>query len=102
MEESELIPVQRFCLHHQVEISFIQSLEQYGLVEITTVEEQAYFTGHQLAEAERFIRLHYDLEINFAGIEAIGHLLNKMSQIQDQNRMLRNRLGLYEDKSSND
>jgi chaperone modulatory protein CbpM len=58
-----------------------------------------YFRESQLTEVEKFVRLHYDLDINVEGIEAIGHLLEKLEAIQARNRQLQNRLGLYENKN---
>ncbi|GAC1453834.1 MAG: hypothetical protein NVSMB7_16330 [Chitinophagaceae bacterium] len=101
METNELIPVYHFCLTHEIELSFISSLQQYGLVEITTVENKTYFKESQLNEVEKFVRLHYDLDINVEGIEDIGHLLEKLKEIQARNIELQNRLGLYENKTGN-
>jgi chaperone modulatory protein CbpM len=39
------------------------------------------------------IRLHNELEINVAGIEAITHLLERVEQMQEEMRRLRNRAG---------
>ena len=97
METKELIPVYHFCVTHKIEMSFIDSLQQYGLVETITVENQTYFKEAQLDEVEKFVRLYYDLDINLEGIEAIGHLLEKLKEIQSRNTDLQNRLGLYED-----
>ena len=100
MESSELVPVYSFCVHHKIESSFIEALQQYGLVEITTIEEQMYFKENQLSEVEKFVRLHYDLDINVEGIEAIGHLLEKLKEIQARNVQLQNRINLYENKTN--
>jgi len=100
MENNQLVPVQSFCIHHKIELSFIESLQQYGLVEITTIEQQMYFKESQLTDLEKFVRLHYDLDINFEGIEAIGHLLEKIRDMQRLNRQLQNRLNLYENNST--
>jgi hypothetical protein len=98
METNELIPVYHFCITHKIELSFIDALQQYGLVEITTIEDQSYFKETQLTEVEKFVRLYYDLDINFEGIEAIEHLLEKLKEIQRRNLELQNRLGIYENK----
>ena len=98
MENRELIPVYSFCVNHKIESSFIESLNQYGLVEITTIKEQSYFAENQLDEVERMVRLHYDLDINLEGIEAIGHLLEKIKEMQTHTTQLQNRLSLYENK----
>jgi chaperone modulatory protein CbpM len=36
------------------------------------------------------IRMHHELEINVAGIEAITHLLVRVEQMQEELRILRN------------
>lgn len=102
MENNELIPVYHFCVTHEIELSFIESLQQYGLVEITTIENKTYLKEQQLREVERMVRLHYELDINLEGIEAIGHLLKKLSDAEIRNRQLQNRLSLYETNRGND
>ena len=97
MENNELVPVQSFCIHHKIELSFIDSLQQYGLVDVVIIEKQAYIKESELEEVERFTRLHYDLDINVEGIEAIGHLLAKLREMQARNMQLQNRLKLYEE-----
>jgi chaperone modulatory protein CbpM len=42
------------------------------------------------------IRLHHDLEINIAGIEAISHLLDRVESLNEDIRMMRNKLQFYE------
>ena len=96
MESNELIPVHHFCIIHSVELSFIESLQQYGLVELTSIEEKRYLKESQLGELEKFVRLHYDLDINIEGIEAISQLLQQLQDIQARNTQLQNRLRLYE------
>ncbi|HTL07644.1 MAG TPA: chaperone modulator CbpM [Chitinophagaceae bacterium] len=96
MENNELVPVRHFCVTHQIEWSFIESLQQYGLVEFTRIEEEWFLHENQLTDIEKMVRLHYDLDINVEGIEVIGHLLQKLQAAQWQNQQLQNRLRLYE------
>ena len=42
------------------------------------------------------VRLHYDLEINMEGIDAITHLLKKLQTMQDEISVLKNKLRVYE------
>jgi len=44
MEEGYLIPIDKFCSSHNIEISFISSLQESGLIEITTIKESAGYT----------------------------------------------------------
>ncbi len=96
MQTEYLISVDEFCANHNIEISFISSLEQTGLIEITSIKETGFINAEQLQQLEKFIRLYYDLEINLEGIETITHLLQIMNSMHDEIIMLRNRLRLYE------
>jgi len=88
----DLISQEECCVQYNIELSFIQALGEYGLLEITTVAETAYVHTEQLHELEKFIRLHYDLNINMEGIDAIAHLLGKLNRLQQKNDHLRKRL----------
>ena len=39
---------------------------------------------------KKFVRLHYDLDINVEGIETISHLLEKIGELQKQILQLKN------------
>jgi hypothetical protein len=97
MATDELIPAEEFCNHYKVEISFINSLRDFGLIEVTSIEHSNYITHDQLKKLEQMIRLHYDLNINLEGLDAIEHLLERVESMQNELIKLRNRLKLYED-----
>ncbi|MES2284909.1 MAG: chaperone modulator CbpM [Bacteroidota bacterium] len=97
MEPGNLISAEEFCISHQIEISFISSLQEFGLVEVTTVKETSYIDANQLQKLEKILRLYYDLDINIEGIEAITHLLNRVNDMQDEIITLKNKLSLYEE-----
>ena len=96
MQTKNFIAVNEFCINHNIEISFIDSLQQTGLIEIAIVEETAFIDAEQLERVEKFIRFYYDLDINLEGIETITHLLQRQRAMQDEIIALRNRLSLYE------
>jgi hypothetical protein len=97
MANAHLIATVDFCRYHDVEYTFITSLQEAGLVEITIVNETPYIPETELQKLERMIHLHHDLEINIAGIEAITHLLERIEQMQENMQGLRNRLRIYEE-----
>ena len=97
METANYISVTKFCTHHELDYAFIRSLDKYGLVQIFTIEEDQFIEKGQLRELEKMMRLHYELHINLEGIDAIYHLLHKVSSLQDEIAHLRNRLKLYEE-----
>src|SRR3954464_3765444 len=96
MENEDLIAADAFCINHQVDISFIRSLHQSGLIEITDIQQTSFLPSSQLYKVEQFIRFHYDLDINMEGIEAIAHLLDRVKYLQDEITMLKNRVSFYE------
>ncbi len=96
MQTDYLIALNEFCTSHNIEISFISSLQENGLVEVTTIDETVFIDAGQLQQLEKFIRLYYDLDINLEGIETISYLLERITSLQEENIKLKNRLRLYE------
>ncbi|MDP4238267.1 MAG: chaperone modulator CbpM [Bacteroidota bacterium] len=96
MQTEHLIALDEFCASNNIELSFINSLQQTGLIEITTIQDSWFIDEDQLLLLERFTRLYYELDINFEGIETITHLLQRVNALQDEITALRNRLSLYE------
>jgi hypothetical protein len=96
MGQEQMIPVTDLCTFHHIDAAFIQSLHTSGLIEITTISDINYVHSEQLHLLEQYIRLHYDLDINLAGIEAITYLLEKMEAMQQEIRTLKNKLQVYE------
>jgi chaperone modulatory protein CbpM len=96
MTTENLIAAKQFCIYHEVEDTFITELQQAGLIEVKIVKNDPYIPESELQKLERLTRLHNELEINTAGIEAISHLLQRLEDIQEEMRQLRNRLTAYE------
>lgn len=92
MDENELIPLELYCTSTHVEAAFIDAMVESGLVEVTVVHEQRYIPHGQLVRLDRLVRLHDDLGINEAGVEAIEHMLERISELQHEVWALRNRL----------
>jgi MerR HTH family regulatory protein len=97
MQKEDLISAKEFCSSHNLEVSFIYTLQQYGLIEITTIEETTYLYAAQLSQRERIARLHSELGINLEGIDAIKNLLQRVEEMQDEILLLKNKLSLYEE-----
>jgi len=96
MAEEEIIPLETYCAYYQVEMEFIRSLEEYGLISIRYQETKGFIQQEDVARLERFSRLHYDLNINVPGIDALQHLLEKIRALQEETENLRTRLKIYE------
>lgn len=97
MVGKKLISTDEFCIHHNIEFSFIRNLCDFGLLETVTVEKTEFIKTDQLEKLERMLRLHRELDINVEGIDTIDHLLDRMSNLQTEVTSLKNRLRLYED-----
>jgi DNA-binding transcriptional MerR regulator len=96
MQADEMIPAEELCNQYKIEYSFIADLQQYGLIDITAAEHTRYISQNQLQRLEQILRLHFDLDINLEGIDAIANLLEQISGMQAEITTLRNRLKLYE------
>ncbi len=96
MSTEHLIAVEVFATHQGVETTFVHALHERGLVHITVVQEEYFLEPEQLVRIEQLARLHYDLDINLEGLEAISHLLDRMDAAQQEARVLRERLRVYE------
>lgn len=94
MDNRDLIDINDFCKYNHVEITFVRSLADSGLVEMAVMEEGAYIPFEEMPRVEKFVRMHYDLDINLEGLETIDHLLNKMEAMQQEIRELKSRLGV--------
>ncbi|NCD69731.1 chaperone modulator CbpM [Mucilaginibacter agri] len=95
MSAEEMVEVTVFCNYHHIEYTFIDSLEENGLVKLTHVETQKFIPFAELHQVEKMIHMHQDLDINIAGIEAIVNMLQRVEQLQHENAKLKNQLRLY-------
>ena len=93
MEQGNLIPAKDLCMYHNIEYSFIHELENSGLISVTSVKQEVFIPEDEMQKVEKFIRLHYDLDINVEGLETINYLLEKMERLQQEIIQLRNRSG---------
>jgi chaperone modulatory protein CbpM len=98
MQTEEMIPATEFCIHHNIELSFIYALQQSGLIEIAQVEENIYLPISQLREIEKLACFYYEMDINLEGLETINHLLQKISYLQQQITVLTHNISRYENE----
>ena len=97
MANTDMVMLDDFCAGHHVEISFIHSLEENGLIETVAINQALYITSNDLPKLEQITRLHQDLNINPEGIDAINHLLKHIEEMKQEIAHLRNRISFYED-----
>ena len=94
--DKELITITEYCIKYDIEPSFIGSLEESGIIILTSVGREKYIHTEQLTEIDRYIHFHYDLHINMEGIDAIRHLLEKVNRMQEEIRQLKKQLLLHQ------
>lgn len=92
----KMIPADEFCASHNIEISFIRTLQETGLIKTTSVQESGFIPASQLHQLERIVRLYYDLDINLEGIETITYLLHRIEEMNYEISRLKNALRFYE------
>ncbi|MBU2939777.1 chaperone modulator CbpM [Lacinutrix sp. C3R15] len=97
MEVTDLISIKTFCTHYNVPPTFINELQEYELIEIVVSNNVNYIKTTQITEVEKMIRLHFDLNINLEGLDAVYNLLQRVENLQNEITTLHNKLRLYED-----
>ena len=97
METKNLISVQLLCNHYKIPVSFIDALQEFQLLEIIVKKDDLFIHSEQIKEVEKMMRLHYDLDINFEGVDAIYNLLNQVESLKEEITLLQNKLRFYED-----
>jgi hypothetical protein len=90
------IPLIEISTHYNVQISFINNLVSIGLIQIDTIEEVHYIHEDQLRLIEKIIRLHNELDVNIEGIDIVFNLLEKIDALQEELKVSKSRLDIYE------
>ena len=98
MELENMIPVSEFCMYHNIELSFIYSLNESGLIDITSIEENIFVPISQLKHLEQLMRLKQEMDINLEGIETITYLLKRIKDMQLHILQLNNKLAFYQNE----
>ncbi|PWA07399.1 chaperone modulator CbpM [Flavobacterium psychrotolerans] len=96
MNTEKLILLTTLCAYFKIEMSFFRNLGELGLIEIKTIDQSQYIHENHLDEVEKMIRIHYELKVNFEGIDVTLNLLEKIYSLQNELITVKNRLRLYE------
>ena len=97
MRKQKMVAVREVCRHYKVKRSFINSLQDFNLLEITVIDDEHFIHHNQLQLLDKFARLHFDLNINLEGIDAIFHLLQKIDSMYNETQRLQNKLQQFTD-----
>ena len=96
MSTENFIPIITLCQHYKLEISFFDTLNENGLIEIQFVDNIQYVHKESIYEIEKIVRMHQELDVNIEGIDVVLNLLQKIDALQTELLKVRNRLLLYE------
>ena len=96
MATQELVLIKKLCLHYQIEPSFFDDLNDFGLVPIQIVAQNKYLHQDRIGDLEKILRLHQDLNINIEGIDVILNLLEKEKAYKEEIRQLKSKLKLFD------
>lgn len=101
MNQKKLILVHELCQHYEMEISFFEQVEKYGLVNVEMISDEKYIHRKQLNKMEKILRLHRELEVNLEGIDVIFNLMRRIQVLEKELKEKQTQLGLFENLDSN-
>ena len=90
MDKINLIKITDICNNFGIDQHFISSVIDYELIEVTDIDGDFFLNEDDLSLLEKIVHFYYDLEINFAGIQVILELLEKIDTLQQQILKLKN------------
>ncbi|MBK9254062.1 MAG: MerR family transcriptional regulator [Saprospiraceae bacterium] len=95
METNKLILLEHCCQHYNIEISFIDALNEFGLISITQINEDRFLSHDDLREMEKIVQFYYELGINLEGIEVIINLLHQMNVLRQELDTTKSKLKVF-------
>jgi hypothetical protein len=95
MSEKDILKLEKFCELYEVPTSFVDSLNQLELINLTIIDDEPYIENEALPTIEKYIRMHYDLNVNMEGLDVISNLLDKITSLQKELILLENELKYY-------
>lgn len=98
METKDVISIQKICAYYNVPVAFIYTLNEFDLIEIVSIQNTICIYKTQIKDVEKMMRLHYELDINFEGIDAIYNLLKQVESLKENIIGLNNRLNRFEEQ----
>jgi hypothetical protein len=93
---ARLITITEYCSIHDLDPVFLTSLAADGLITFTVIDNQTFLKEEQLPELETFIRWYIELGLNTEGIDVVNQLLQKIRSFQEEIKMLKTKISLYE------
>jgi hypothetical protein len=95
MDTKNLIPIDQLCGVYEIPESFIDDLCSYELVEVIDTDDARYIPQDHIKDIEKLMRLHFDLNINYEGLDVVMHLLERIEELEKEVNYLKNKLNIY-------
>ena len=95
MEEQKLILVETVCNHYQLQFSFIEQLEEIGLISLVRENEVVFISEEKVSDLEKVLRIHEELNVNLEGIDIILNLLDRVGSLQSELNEAKQKLQWY-------
>lgn len=95
MKKQNLISVERFCSYYEIPDSFIHELVEYELIKVIQEKEKRFIDFNSVSQIEKYIRLHFDLNVNFEGLDIITNLITQLEEAQEEIKKLKAQINLY-------
>ncbi len=90
--KKDVITVKKYCHIHQIDATFIDCLEESGLVQLVSVNRQRCIPHDALGTVERLVNWHIELEVNPQGLEVANTLYQRILELQEEIARLRSAL----------
>lgn len=97
MKSSNYISLDTLCEHYEIEVSFINQLNEMGIIEIINIEHSNCIHSDRIKNLEKIIRMNRDLQINLEGIDTILNLLDKIEELQSEIQQMKQKLHRLDD-----
>ncbi|MDD7884914.1 chaperone modulator CbpM [Flavivirga sp. 57AJ16] len=81
--------------YYNIPQSFVNSLSHFDLIDLIELERVKYVEVKEIDRIEKLMRIHYDLNVNFEGIDIIDNLLNQINTLRDDIINLKNEIDFY-------
>lgn len=94
--DSTYLSFSEVCLQTGVAEDTVFEIVEQGIIEpIGASPDEWLFTPTMLTVTKKAVRLHRDLDVNWAGIALALELLDELEQLREQNRSLQRRLSRF-------
>lgn len=96
MSRENYISIRTFCQLHGVTESFVHTMYEFEILQIDQIQGEAMILEEELPTLEKLVRLHNELDINEAGIQAVYNLLQQVEELQNEVAHLRRKLDRFD------